>query len=236
MTIAHTQDGTTTPIVDEREWAGRELGGLVESLRAEDPIVVGIVRGGVPVACAVAQALAAPLEIAVVRKIQLPGDAPYTIGAVAEDGSLVLEGRSDERQVQNLVDRAVATCDVLATLYRGGRCFPSVRGRTVILVDDAISTGATARAATRLVRRAGAAKVVVAVPFALAPAVEKVRPEVDELFALRAATPFEPIRCSYASLEKMTDEQVLACLHRMAARGAPARRAASRPPASPGAR
>lgn len=203
---------------DEREWAGRELGEMLEQLRAENPVVVGVVRGGVPVAVAVAQALDVPVEVLVARKILAPGDVLETLGAIAEDGSTVLldDSRAGEPQVRDLCARATERCKGLVELYRGGRSFPPVRGRTVILVDDAIATGATARAAIRLLRAAGAAKIVVAVPCALAPAAESVRDQADELIALEIATPREPIRSRYASFEQLTDEQVFASLRRLA--------------------
>jgi putative phosphoribosyl transferase len=203
---------------DEREWAGRELGEMLEQLRAENPVVVGVVRGGVPVAVAVAQAFDIPVDVLAARKILASGgDVLETLGAIAEDGSTVLldGSRAGEPQVRDLCERAAERCKGLVELYRGGRSFPLVRGRTVILVDDAIATGATARAAIRLVRAAGAAKVVVAVPCALAPAAERVRDEADELVALEIATPREPTRRRYASFEQLSDEQVFASLRRL---------------------
>jgi putative phosphoribosyl transferase len=132
-------------------------------------------------------------------------------GAFAEDGSLFLLGdsRRDDPHIRRATAAAKETCERLVALYRGGRPLQQVHGRTVVLVDDSIATGATARAAVRLLRGAGAARVIVAVPCGLAPALEAVRREADGVLSLVPVAPGEPMMGRYESFESLRDEQVL---------------------------
>ena len=202
-------------MADDREFAGRKLGEMLKQFVSEDPLVIGIARSGVPVALGVSSVLRRPAHVVAVRKLELPSDSPSTIGALAEDGSLVLDDlRVAKPRLLRLIARATQRCKALVGRYRGSASIPDLRGRTVILVDDAFSTGATARAAIRLLFRAGAAKLVVAVPFALAPAAERVRSEANAIVALEIATPNAPVRCRYASFERLSDDELISALRR----------------------
>jgi putative phosphoribosyl transferase len=163
-----------------------------------DVLVLALPRGGVPVAVAVAQALRVPLDVWGVRKLGVPGQEELALGAVATGGGRVL----NEEVVQALhlpatvIDTATAAArQELARrerLYRGDRPAPDVRGRTLILVDDGLATGATMRAAVTTVRQHQPARIVVAVPVAAADTCEALRAEVDELVCVR--TPSRSLR------------------------------------------
>lgn len=152
--------------------AGRRLGERLQHLRGDNVVVVGLPRGGVPVASEVARVLGAPLDVIVVRKLGVPFQPELGMGAIGEGGVRVLN--------EALVGSAGVTPDELAAVerreraeldrrirrYRGGRLGVSLAGRTVVIIDDGIATGSTARAACRVVRAQGAARVVLAVPVA----------------------------------------------------------------------
>ncbi|MFL5417274.1 MAG: phosphoribosyltransferase [Myxococcales bacterium] len=197
----------------DRKLAGRQLAESLHASQRDDPVVLAIARSGVPVGSAVAQALGLPFEVVVVGKLEMATDAIAPIGALAEDDSLVLNVPDGDRDyIFQLVTATRGKRDALVASLRKGRRLTNVRGRMVLLVDDTISTGATACAAIRLLRRAGAARIVVAVPFALAPAAARVQCEADALVALEVATPLSRIDCQYASFEDLSDERILADL------------------------
>ncbi|WP_255821705.1 phosphoribosyltransferase, partial [Anaeromyxobacter sp. SG26] len=152
-------------IFDDRSQAGRLLAAALEGYRGERPVVLGLTRGGVPVAYEVARALGAPLDVLVARKLGAPGDPEYAVGAIAEGGAVyvsrdaVRETGLSEEEVAVLAEREAAELQRRVRAYRGSREAPDVAARTVILVDDGVATGATARAAARAARRWGAARV-----------------------------------------------------------------------------
>ena len=155
--------------VDRRD-AGRRLAAQLEPLRAERPIVMALPRGGVPVALEVARALEAPLEILAVRKLGAPGNPELGIGAIAEDGTVVLDRDLAQRVgmtrrlLEATIDAEVRELRRRVIVYRGGRPRLPVRGRTVIVVDDGLATGVTDLAAVRACATSAPARIVVAVP------------------------------------------------------------------------
>ena len=204
----------------DREQAGRLLAERLGALRAERPIVLGLTRGGVPVAFEVARLLEAPLEMVVVRKLGAPGAPEATVGAIAEGGetfinptvlreaSLAAEtaARIAEEQVEELTRRV--------RLYRHGRAPPHVAGRTVVVVDDGVATGASVRAAARGLRRRGATRVVLAAPVVSASVEPDLRRDFDEVIALEAPAHVDAIRDWYERFPEVTDQDVVACLAR----------------------
>lgn len=204
----------------DRDDAGRRLAARLEHLRDEDVVVLGLPRGGVPVAARVAEALGAPLDVVVVRKLGVPWQPELAMGAVGEEGVLVLdEGvlrstRLDEEDVARVVERERAELERRTVRFRGDRARVPVEGRTVVVVDDGIATGSTARAACQVVRAHGAARVVLAVPVAPEGWERRMVGVADELVAVSAPRGFLAIGEFYDDFRQTSDEEVLDCLAR----------------------
>jgi putative phosphoribosyl transferase len=171
----------------DRHDAGRQLACLLEPFGGEQPVVVGIPRGGVPVAAEVARALGAPLDVAVVRKIGAPQNPEYAIGAVAEGGVYVLSERVaralglSDAELRLLLENVQDELDERLRRYREARPPIEVSRRTVILVDDGLATGRSARAAMLSLRGRGAARVILAVPVAAPAAARALAQQADQL-------------------------------------------------------
>lgn len=209
-----TKQFLTRPFRDRAD-AGRLLASnLTEYAHRADVLVLGLPRGGVPVAFEVAQALHAPLDVFVVRKLGVPGYEELAMGAIATGGVIVLNEDVVEalRIPQATVDLVVA--DEQRELarreraYRGDRPAPAVRGRTVILVDDGIATGSTMRAAVTALRHQQPARLVVAVPTAAPETYEALRSEVDDIVCVVTPEPFHAISLWYEDFSQTTDDQV----------------------------
>jgi putative phosphoribosyl transferase len=199
--------------------AGRRL---AEALGAyagrDDVIVLGLPRGGVPVAAEVARSLPAPLDVCVVRKLGVPGDEELALGAIATGGVLVL----NDRVVADLHLSDQAIADVAAAelaelrrrerAYRGERPPVDVAGRTVLVVDDGLATGATMRAAVRAVRMRAPARVVVAVPVAAAETCAALGPDVDDVVCALLPTDFRSVGGWYDDFSPTTDDEVRRCV------------------------
>jgi putative phosphoribosyl transferase len=204
---------------DRRE-GGRELADLLQRYRGEDPIVLALPRGGVQTGYEVARALDAPLDVIVARKIGAPYCPEYAIGAIAEGGAVFVEpGAMAEAGVEReeLAELAEAEAIELARrvqLYRGGRPFPDVRGRTVILVDDGVATGRTVRAAIRSLRQLEPRRLVLAAPVVASDTAQVLGAEVDELVYVHAPERFVAVGLWYERFEQTTDEEVVDLLAR----------------------
>lgn len=211
----------------DRHDAGRRLGALLERFADQHPVVVAIPRGGVPVAAEVARALSAPLDIVVVRKLGAPGNPEYAIGALAEgrasyvDRQAVSELNISPRELQALLDRAHDELEQRIARYRGKRAPLSLEGRTVLLVDDGLATGRTARAAAESLHRRGAARVVLAVPVAAPSSVQELHAYVDEVVAVQAPADMWAIGFWYEDFRPTSDEEVAALLSEHDASGQP---------------
>jgi putative phosphoribosyl transferase len=207
----------TIGFTDRRD-AGRRLADLLEGFRAERPVVVGIPRGGVAVAAEVARALAAPLDVAVVRKVGAPRHPEYAIGALAEGGVHVVNervarsvGLSEEGLRALLADVEVELNERLLR-YRGARRPIDLSGRTVILVDDGLATGRSARAAVRSLRGRDAARVIVAIPVGAPAAVRALREEADEVVCVDEPADLWAVGQWYEDFRATADEEVVALL------------------------
>jgi putative phosphoribosyl transferase len=198
-----------------RSDAGRVLAAkLAAYAKRPDVIVLALPRGGVPVAVEVAQALETPLDVFLVRKLGVPGHEEYALGAIATGGVRVIN-----QDVVRGLRIPPATIDAIAVreqqelerrerLYRGDRPGPDVRGRTVILVDDGLATGATMYAAVKALRQQGAGRVVVAVPIAPPETCEELRKAVDDIICAVTPEPFHAVGLWYEDFSQTTDDEV----------------------------
>ncbi|GAB3387752.1 hypothetical protein GCM10027568_07810 [Humibacter soli] len=202
-------------IFDDRLDAGRRLAAACGPFRGSwpRPLVLGIPRGGVPVAAAVAETLDAPLDVIVVRKLGLPGNAEVAMGAIGEgvrvlDDDLIRAVGVTDEQLARVEEREQAELGRRLGRYRDDRHPVDAAGRTVIVVDDGVATGATARAACAVVRAQGAASVVLAVP--VAPPDWMPRPGVDADTFVCVARPerFFAIGQWYRDFTQTTDDEV----------------------------
>jgi putative phosphoribosyl transferase len=210
----------------DRYDAGRRLAALLEPFRGERPVVVGVPRGGMPVAAEVARALGAPLDVAVVRKIGAPGNPEYAIGALAEGGVHVLSGEAvralglSDAEIEALIARVEGELAERLRRYRGAREPIELMGRMVILVDDGLATGRSALAAVDSLRKRGAVRVVLAVPVAAPTSVEMLRDHVDEVVCVEMPADLWAVGLWYEDFAPATDEEVTVLL---AANTAPSR-------------
>jgi putative phosphoribosyl transferase len=208
------------PPFKDREDAGRRLAERLSRYRDERPLVFALPRGGVPVGYEISHALGVPLEVLVARKLGAPGQPEFGIGAVAPDGVRVLNeevvrrlGIPDE-YVERITERETAEVERRLRHFRGERPEPEVRGRTVILVDDGLATGVTARAAIKALRRRGPRRLVLAAPVCAAQTAELLAPEVDELVCLEAPPDLGAIGFWYRDFAQTPDEEVIELLER----------------------
>jgi putative phosphoribosyl transferase len=202
----------------DRRHGGRLLAERLEPFRERSPIVLGLARGGVPVAAEVARALGAPLEVMVVAKLGAPECPEYALGAIAEGGASFVdldamrEAGVDEDELAALAERHAGEVARRVALYRGRRALPDVTGRTVLVVDDGVATGASARAAARAARERGADRVVLAAPVIAAESVPELLADFDEVVAVETPDPFLAVGIWYERFGQVPDDEVLGCL------------------------
>jgi len=205
---------------DRRE-AGRLLAAQLSAYaKRPDVLVLALPRGGVPVAAEVASALGAPLDVFVVRKLGVPGHEEYALGAIATGGVRVLNEevvqalRIPDRVIDALAAREQEELARRERVYRGHRPPLDVRGRTVILVDDGLATGATMHAAIRALRQQQPARIVVAVPTASPETCAELKTEVDDIICATTPDPFYAVGLWYEDFSQTTDEEVRELLAR----------------------
>ena len=212
----------------DRDDAGRRLAARLGHLRGEPVVVLGLPRGGVPVAFQVARALGAPLDVIVVRKLGVPFQPELGMGAVGEDGVRVINPEIvdlagvSENVLAAVQAREQAEVDARAGWYRPVRPREPLDGRTAVVVDDGIATGSTARAACQIARALGAAQVVLAVPVAPPGWQARIGADADELVCVSTPRGFCAIGQFYASFPQVSDDEVIACLERAAVPPSPA--------------
>src|ERR1700716_2344570 len=202
-------------IFRDRREAGRLLAKeLAAFANRPDVIVLALPRGGVPVGYEVARALGAPLDVFVVRKLGVPGYEELAMGAVASGGLRVLNDsvvktlRIPDHVIESVVAKEEKELARRERLYRGGRPFPDLTGRTVILVDDGLATGATMPAAVEALRQRQPARIVVAVPTASPDICEELRTKADEVICAVHPEPFYAVGFWYENFSQTTDEEV----------------------------
>jgi putative phosphoribosyl transferase len=197
----------------DRTDAGRRLAELLAPWRSAEVVVLGLPRGGVPVAAEVAAALGAPLDVIVVRKLGVPYQPEVAMGAIGEGGvrvlddSLVALAGVSPAEVDAVERRERATLDARVARFRSGGKRLDLTGRTAIIVDDGIATGATATAASRVARQLGAARVVVAAPVGGRDAAHQVT-DADEVVCLLQPPGFQAVGMHYRDFRQTSDDEV----------------------------
>lgn len=204
---------------EDRLEAGRELGGKLSNYRGTpDLLVLGLPRGGVPVAAEVARRLGAELDVLVVRKVAQPFHPELALAAIATGGARALNPEviastgTTPGQLAELIAREARELSRREQAYRGDRPPPRIAGRTVILVDDGIATGATMQAAVQAVRSLGPARVVVAVPVSPSGTAAAFHPAADDFVSILSPTEFEAVGWWYWQFPQLGDDEVLAAL------------------------
>ncbi|MBZ5628093.1 MAG: phosphoribosyltransferase [Acidobacteriia bacterium] len=207
-------DAGETLAEELREYAGRA-----------DVVVLALPRGGVPVGYEVARALGVALDVFVVRKLGTPGQPELAMGAIASGGVRVLNRDVVEAlgipdwEIEEATQREQAELERREEQYRGDRPALEVRGKTVILVDDGLATGSTMRAATAALRKAGASRIVVAVPVAARATCDQLREEGNEVLCATTPEPFFAVGQWYKDFAQTTDEEVRELLERAVVKG-----------------
>lgn len=209
-------------IFQNRREAGKRLAGLLHDYAGlQDVLVLGLPRGGVPVAYEVAQALHAPLDVFVVRKLGVPGQEELAFGAIATGGVRILNpavmehARITNEELETTTAAEAKELKRREQAFRGDRSAPQIRGRTVILIDDGLATGATMRAAVMALRQQQPARIVVGVPAASPETCAEFQDEVDDIVCAVTPDPFYSVGSWYDDFTQTTDEEVHALLERV---------------------
>lgn len=207
---------------EDRHDAGRRLGAmLAQRAMKPDPAVLGLPRGGVPVAAAVAAAVGGTLDVLVVRKLGVPGQEELAMGAVASGGAMVRNddvigaAGVDEQQLERIAARERAAVAERDERYRRGRPPLDISGRDVIVVDDGLATGATMRVAVQTVRQRQPARIIVAVPVGAPHACEALGEYADEVVCLHQPSELRGVGAWYRDFAPTADEEVAALLDRV---------------------
>lgn len=193
---------------------------MLADYAGSDVVVLGLARGGIPVAAEIACRLGAALDVFVVRKLGVPHWPELAMGAIASGGGVVVNDdvlqslRISEVQLQEVVTAETEELSRREIAYRGTEPAPRLAGRTVILVDDGIATGATMLAALRAVRAAGPTRVIVAVPVAPRSVFDQMGPEADDVVVATVPRRFDAVGQAYRDFHQVTDEEVRAALKR----------------------
>lgn len=210
---------------DQHRFKDRKQAGELLAHRLRDyagdknAIVLALPRGGVPVGYMVAQSLKLPLDIFLVRKIGMPGHEEFAIGAIASGGTRFLQDDVirmydiSPRVIDTVVEGELLELERREKLYRADRQPLNLQGRVVILVDDGLATGSTMKAAAIAVRKAGPAKLIIAVPVGAADSLDKLRSDADEIICLRTPTPFYAVGAWYENFNQTSDQDVIQLLN-----------------------
>lgn len=210
------------PIFADRTDAGQRLLPRVKAALPPgcDPLVIALPRGGVPVAQVIASGLKAPLDVVLVRKLGLPGQPELAVAAITDGDApeirinrdVALAAGLSEADIARLAEPALAEIARRRALWHGARPMAAVAGRTVVVVDDGVATGASLRAALAWLRRQGAARLIVAVPVAPPEVLPQLARDADQVICLETPRPFHAVGAHYADFPQITDAAVTAAL------------------------
>ncbi len=213
-----TDAGGPNFIFVDRSDAGRRLAHRLEFLRGEELVVLGLPRGGVPVAYEVAKALGRPLDVLVVRKLGLPQNPEVAMGAIGEGGTRVLDediqriARVTPQELEDVERLEIAELASRVRRFRSGRPRLDLEGKTALIIDDGLATGSTARVACHVARQLGAGRVIVAAPVASPEAADRLREEADEFVSLMTPSPFRAVGAHYIDFGQTEDIEVVLLL------------------------
>jgi len=207
-------------LFSDRTDAGRKLAGALSEFKGRNLVVLGIPRGGVVVAEEVAKALGAPLDIVVTRKIEAPGEPEYALGAVTQEGDVIMDRQAAEslgaskEYLDSQIAKKRAEVEERMKMFRGSAPYPDLGGKVVIIVDDGIATGSSVGAAVMSVKKRGPKEIVVAVPVAPKDAVETLTGDGYNVVCLETPGPFMAIGEFYAAFDQVDDREVKRILDR----------------------
>lgn len=203
-------------VFEDRREAGKRLAQFLVGYKDTDSIVLAIPSGGVPVAVEISSAFHFPLDLIIVRKLQIPHNPEAGFGAMGPDGEVTLNEELMKRlrltgeEIGMQMEKTRAIIEKRNRIFREGRAFPYVKDKTVIVVDDGLASGYTMLSALRFLRRMSPEKLVTAVPTGSKKTVEALLPDVDELFCLNVRSgPFFAVADAYRTWHDLTDEEVL---------------------------
>jgi putative phosphoribosyl transferase len=205
---------------DDRADAGRQLASRMDFLRDQDVVVLGLPRGGVPVAFEVAKALGAPLDVLLVRKLGVPLHPELAFGAIGEGGvrvinhSLVREAHLSDEEMTAVERKERAELLRRSERFRADHARSSLKGRTAVIIDDGIATGATAQAACQVARAEGASRVVLAIPIGASDTAKQFAEYADEVVCLETPVPYFAVGQGYRNFGQTSDDEVVALLKR----------------------
>ena len=240
MAVAEGGDSTQTRLMrkfSDRADAGRQLASRMDFLRGQDVVVLGLPRGGVPVAFEVADALEAPLDILLVRKLGVPFHPELAFGAIGEGGvrilnrSVMREARLSGKEMAAVENKERAELQRRSERFRGDHPPISLKGRIAVIIDDGIATGSTARAACQVARAKGASRVVLGVPVGAGDTAEEFAKYADEVVCLETPVPYFAVGQGYRNFTQTSDDEVATLLNRARRSfGAPAKAGNDDPP------
>lgn len=204
----------------DRSEAGTALAGLLAKRKLEDAVILALPRGGVPVALEIARALRVPIDVVLVRKIGVPGHREVAAAAVVDGGDaeivhnrgVMRAAQLDDEAVSELAEPELAEIERRRSLYLGSRRRERLEGRTLIIVDDGIATGATMRAAIAALKRKQPMRLIIAVPVAAPDVMDALRREVDDVVCLATPEPFYAVGEHYRDFHQISDAEVIAAL------------------------
>ena len=212
-------------IYENRSDAGKRLARELAGYKSQEPLILALPRGGVPVGAEIAQALDAPLDLILVRKLGVPMQPELAMGAVIDGAEPHVVRNEDiiallampEAEFEQICARELAEIERRRKLYLADRPRAELRDRIVIVVDDGIATGATVRAALEAIRGKGPGKLVLAVPVAPTSTLQELEGEADEIVCLQRHEPFYAIGLYYTDFHQVTDKEVIGILSRVRA-------------------